>query len=575
MSVASLDHIWLERWNQNILAAQQGMASIKVEKSWGELNPAELRYIKKDDYDLYLEMLLLKSSLLRANNKLQKSSSLIASTYRKHTALKNTLNFKMQFELGLDHWCHEDIPSALDAFILAEKLAQKTHEKIYSLSNLLWCLEALDMEREQIEIKLERELESLAPRKHKHIRQQYDAYLLRKSFYQHGKLNWNKTNEEIGQSDFFACFVSHLPYMIDRINNIDFYQSIFSNQANLWQGSYRLRTINGFFIPADTSVERIGDGIDRLYLWTWYWMASQKEISIRKLELTLDSILKALDLDELSIENKLLLRNSLFWIRMFSPKSTTRIKDLIRDLQKASGKNYNTLESEFLIQQELWSLVNCGVKSGQKQSSIFEKLLEEDKRTLLLPNLSLVLNKKIHSSDKNKEIIIDLAKNEIQNMPEGTCLQSPLLTRLFFLIYERGIFSLDDIQDNFGENKRQIYNLFNRAKKFYPQIEISLKDGKVISSLDRNLIKIENSYAKSKVTKKLIKKVIQKQSKAESIVSINAIKLIHPVEFNRGQFQKIFNFSKATATRILNDWQDQGIIERKGQGKAVRYLWLK
>ena len=562
--VTSLDHIWVKRWNQDILAAKEGLAAVKAEKSWLELNPEELRYIKKSDYDLYLEALLLKSSLLRADNKLQKSSSLIASTFKKHKALKNNHNFKLHFELGLDHWCHEDIPSALDSFMLAEKTAQNTDENVFSLFNLLYCLEALDYEREHIEEKIQKELRYASKETINYFSQQFDSYFLRKDFYNKSKINWTPTKGNIGQADFFACYVSNLPYT--KLSNQKELNTIVLEQNYLWQKSYRIRTINGFISNEDLEVFRVADAIDRLYLWTWKFLKDDTHFTIKKIESTLYAIINNLELENLSVENKLLLRNSLHWILIISPKSVSQYTKLINELSEVMHNNYILLEDEFNFQKYIKNNSSYNLNNDNFFYKLYKEISHE------LPILKKILKKDYNYINQSKKLKLDISNNKIYNLENSKEITSPLLTRLYYLISIKKEFLLSEIQDNFGQNKRQIYNLLSRATKIYPQLEIKINDQVFKHNLESSIFLVVNNYAESKVQKRIIINK-RKQSKSELIVSINAIKLIHPKSFKRKHFEEIFKFSKATATRILNEWLENKVITKLGKGRSVEYIW--
>jgi hypothetical protein len=572
MEHLATEHIWTKRWNQDIEGTIFDLAKVQTENNWESLKPIKLSDFTSCEtrFQEYLDCLLLKSSLLRAEGEFKKSSILIAKTHNEYNKTNDKMSFRLLYELGLDHWCHDDVSSALDCFSLAEKLAKTHEEKLFSLTNLVFCLEFLDLERTKIEKEIKKYHTLVDESVCLHFFQQIKAYQLRKSFYHSGEINEFNPSENIGQAEFFACFVSHLPY----INNDTNYKNLLIEKNYLWQGSYRLRTLNNLFLPSDLKSVRIADAIDRLYLWVWQWMTGYEEVSLKKIELTLASIVEELDIELLSKENQLLLRNSLSWLSLACPKLISGMKKSIDVLESLTSKNYDFLDQEFFLIQKIKMTLYCSKLPKIKLSEPFTRYHEDLE---LLPRLFEVIKPLLDNKSKKKEyeLIIDFTTNEVRNIKLEKTETSPLLSRFFFLAFEKGQFKLSDIKKDFGKNGRQAYNLFNRAKKFLPAISIDLEKNVIKTSFKRDRISLLNTEHAVVLSDKKIKHTHYKTSASESIISIQAIRLVYPDGFKRKEFEKTFELSKTTATRIINNWIEDNIIEKKGNGKVVVYKWIK
>jgi type IV secretory pathway TrbF-like protein len=113
------------------------------------------------------------------------------------------------------------------------------------------------------------------------------------------------------------------------------------------------------------------------------------------------------------------------------------------------------------------------------------------------------------------------------------------------------------------------------AKKFLPAISIDLEKNVIKTSFKRDRISLLNTEHAVVLSDKKIKHTHYKTSASESIISIQAIRLVYPDGFKRKEFEKTFELSKTTATRIINNWIEDNIIEKKGNGKVVVYKWIK
>lgn len=539
----NLDRIWLARWNQNIEEAMQSLAACQVARGWTLTGAKDLLRVSDADYDEYLDALLLKASLLRARSQTRESGALLARIERVNRELGRTTPFRMHFELGLDHWISEAVPQALDSFLLAEQSARTPVEKVFALSNLLWCLEALDLNRDRIETKLEKLLVTVEGVDH--VQQQLDAYRLRKRFYEG---NFVAPKDPQGQSRYFVSWCASLPYMNESNDGaaLDFMDSKY-----LWQGSYRIRTLTGSPLPADLSTARLGDAIDRLYLWVWLWIAGDSRIGDEKLRLTLNSIAEQLEGEFLSRENQLLLRNALAWLQLLCPSLTESFRKTLLDLSAVSSARYPLLEREFIFINNL---------ADAPALYFFPRTLKMVRIAQQLTNRKKLNEKYFY------DLVIDASQGVVERVSTGEVTVSPTLAQLLIDLGKTGFSLLP------GKAGRQIHNLVARAKRLHPALNVQVH-GKRISvkgGRPRMLLVNESARATAMADSKVQPRVRQTP---QSAIGLQAARALFESGFTREQIEKTFKTSKASACRWIQEWLDSGQLLRQGLGKKVRYQW--
>lgn len=539
----NLDRIWLARWNQNIEEAMQCLAACQVTRGWSLTGAKDLLRVSNADYDEYLDALLLKASLLRARSQVRESGALLAKIEKVNRDLGRKTPFRMHFELGLDHWISEAVPQALDSFLLAEQSARTPIEKVFALSNLLWCLEALDLNRERIEAKLEKLLTSVDGVEH--VLQQVQAYRLRKAFYE-GTLT--APSESQGQARYFISWCMSLPFMSGDYERA---QLDLLDSKYLWQGSYRIRTLTGSPLPGDLTTVRLGDAIDRLYLWVWLWIAGDSRIADEKLRLTLNSIAEQMEGEFISRENQLLLRNALAWLQLLCPSLTESFRKTLVDLSAVSSARYPLLEREFIFINNL---------KDAPPIYFFPRVLN-------MPRISEHLKNRRKLNEKYfYDLLVDASKNNVERIVTGEVTASAMLTQFFIDIGRSGFAHLP------GKTGRQIHNLVARAKRLHPALKVQVQGKRVSVKSGRPRMLLVNEPARALIPADSHIKPRVRQT-PQSAVGLQAARALFENGFTREQIEKTFKTSKASACRWIKEWLQAGQLSRQGLGKGVRYQW--
>jgi hypothetical protein len=579
-----LNEAWLLRWNQKVPEAKAFLEEIQEQSGWRDLNGQTLAERNEHEFDGYADCLLLKASLFRAQGEFQKSGALIARIHKTHLETQRSIPFRLHFELGLDHWLNEYPQEALDCFVSAEKSARTEEEKINSLSNLLWCLESLDIDRTTVEEKIEKLLLKLSRGKPsdriKSFVQQYQAYELRKGFYSRGEWPENSvfplTIE--GQGAFFAKWAQAFPYF--KSGNEPEVEFPESEDRYLWQKSYRLRTLKGFSLITDKESVRVPDAIDRLYLWVWRWLACDPEINIKKIQFTLESIVLQLDLERLSKENLLLLRNALSWLSLLQPKLVCHVRKTLNQLRSMSSPGYWILNEEFQFIEWLKGKITQTEKVSFNRKSPFASIAKElsaAEESVSIPRVQEFLKSVSQSRVRAGEctqLVLNMAQGQVQNLQTGEVQNSPLLLKLFSLAVKKSRFPVDDIDPSFGQDKRQVYNLLSRARKIFPGVKISIDGNEITAEVVQRSVCVVHENSESVTQGSSADQVLGAGKILAALVSESAARLIFAEGFKRQEIEKSFKISKASTCRVIAAWIADSKVQKNGNGKEVKYTWL-
>jgi hypothetical protein len=576
--IQQLSAAWLLRWNQKIDESLIALSEVCARSGWKEISISHFSSIENPhEKDAYIEALLLKSSLLRAQGEKRKSSQLVKKIVDLSDESLLPRKFRIQFELGIDHWVNEDLSSAIEYFLMATRESRNSIEKIYSLSNLLWCLESLDLPREKVELQLVKLIEENRQNEDiGHLIEQWTAYNLRKNFY--NDLSISVLDVPLtGQSEFFYHWTRLLPYKnLERVTKSGF--EILNSGKYLWQGSYRYRTLNGIWYPADLHITRISDAIDRIYLWTWWWMADGEYINSEKIIWTLESILENFEFESQSKENLLLFRNTLSWITFIEPTLKSRFEKISNKLNRLSSGNYPVLETEFALIQLL--LVKTNDQKGIKQLKlipafyrIYKKLMEEK---TFLPRLQKRLTPILNINPaKDYRMVVDVAHNEIRIFNSYQVLKSKNLTKLIALIEKDGKVRFDQLMKGKDADDRKIYNLVIRIRQLTTNLAVRIKNHEIVKGIEWPSVLVINDEENSleDLDKDKIE-IVRPTSVVNSLSYIQAARVLTPDSFTRKDLEKNLKVSKATACRMIEKWQREELIEFRGKAKSIRYFWI-
>ena len=559
------DDIWLARWNQKIDHSMSMLSFIQSEQGWDKVDQSLLS-VNTDNILDCTEAILLKASHLRANNQRQKSSSLIAKVYRFYVKNNISICFRLSFELGIDNYINENYNEALEWYLTAEQKSKTLAEKIFTLSNILWCLEALDLKRERYEDHLSVVLKEINSNdlSFNHVKEQFCAYKQRMSFYlgDYCEQSFTQKTNELSQSVFFNLWVGSLPYISGAVPiGADRLLKLFDRKY-MWQGSYRYRTLAGLCIPADSHQARVPDAIDRLYLWVWCLLDQQKCITIEKISLTLNSIFEQLEFHNLAVENKLLLRNSLKWLSLFIPKLTNKYIKLY---------DFNIEETSFSILEQEYLFI-CSLEESNLGCHLQSYEFDDVKNSVGLIKKFIEEKESIASGKSSYNFEVDISNNIVTVFKANKKIKSDILSLFFYKLKDSRTVLINSLSNELVFDRRKVYNLVARIKKLLPDhtVEVSGELIRVIGdkSLNINKIGFEAGISEARMTK-----IFKTELRQSFSIPVEPTKLVFPDGFKRQDIEKSYKVSKSSVTRVINKWVEENIVIKKNKGKATHYLW--
>jgi hypothetical protein len=562
----TLNQAWLARWNQRLEPAMRGLAAAQVASGWATLSPDSI--IPREEWPLFQEAVLLKASLLRAQGQRKKASSLLRKVQAKTDALAEPRSFRLLFELGLDHWIDNQTASALEYFLMAEHKGRSAEEKLFALSNVLWCLEAMDISRGEVEAKLSHLLQEDSENI-QHVKEQWQAYQMRKAFYASGKIEAACEASSRGQPTFFQAWAKALPYGKAEALGLA------SDVAYLWQGRYRARTLAGIWAPGDRQPVRSGDAIDRLYLWVWHWLTGRPGITEEKVLFTLESVLETVELETESKENLLLFRNSLEWILLLEPSLAARFRAILKALRRVQSQSYPLLEAEhFLIQRLAPASEDSDLDPMIGQHPAFARILAElraGKKDGLLPLLNQRLGPYQEKSGAY-DLVVDSRKGEIQAIREERIYRSQGLVQLFtslaqFPSVARGDFSRPK------QGERWLGNLISRARKIAGPQAILARGSTLQRGPAWPKVLLLHPSAAPIFTPLDPPTALAANAMVGSDAYLQAARALLPSHFDRRDLERKLQVSKATASRMVDRWACEELLIREGKAKATSYRW--
>ncbi|MEN0059746.1 MAG: hypothetical protein AAGB31_12980, partial [Bdellovibrio sp.] len=391
------------------------------------------------------------------------------------------------------------------------------------------------------------------------VHDQWTTYQMRTRFYQSMKLPKEVRN---GQGLFFHRWVAALPYL-ERSSN----SSEKREDSYLWQGSYRLRTLSGIWSPDDKNGVRLGDAIDRLYLWTWKWMAAEN-MSREKVIWTMDSILEQVDVHELSKENSLLLRNALSWLAVLDVSIHKKIEKLLLKLQGVTSLHYPVLNAELSLIYCLFKEDSEDLKRALDQFPIFKRIYHQclQNKTALLPYLQSVCHNRHDEKNSRYDILVNRQTSEIYFKHLHKKIKSDALAKALSALEQNGFLPAD------LENLRSWYNLSARLRQFMPANSV-IREGKQLTrGPEWPHMKIVNQED-SPYEQRWDSLSLTKNQMVGTDAYLQAAKALLPLSFTRLQLEKRMKISKATACRMLEVWLEKGLLKKTGQARSIRYLW--
>lgn len=571
--------IWEERINQKIDSSLILFAELKNQFSLKNTDTfSEMQNLSQHDLTQICECLALESSIARAqrNNQLsQKALQKIETEISFSISLKS---FNFQFEKAISSFTKSDWIEAVHYFLKSKNLAFNDLQKATCLINLILCSEYLDISHDQSKEELTVLLQNLNSEIRKGIESQIQALSLREKFRKNlitaEDLSLVETSD-INQSSYFLTYIHQIPY-ISQTDSAKQLEAFTLKQGHLFNKDFRMRTLTYQWAESDSNSGRLIDHIERIYLWTWKWMHNPQKNNIALLIKSIKHFpwSELNHIDKLSPDNQSMFLLALGWLNYFD-HSMESLHDSISKKIKFAINN-KVLSSERHLQLQL-----LNKKTELSLENVYEKTI--------FAIISQFKEQADPNTNNSTSVSVDLSQHIIK--ADGRSLHSKSLSTALSLVFENENIEIDQffnktlssIEYDHFLNAHQISNIIYKLNKILnSKLTIKQKNGLIYSVGNKDCIKL--FYADFR-TQQLASHsewafLVQNLRKQFSLISENknqsrTKKILTMQEkfsqFNRQDLQKELNLSKTEAVRLLQNWINNGVIQKKGFSKKVTY----
>lgn len=640
-----LERAWQKRQEQDHNSCRLLLAQLKssLGMELGSLSIDQIHELLKNkekrlEDRLLTETLTLTASMARADRQFSYSAEILKTLKEASLSGKIPSSFRLFQELGHQSFLTGDFSSALEFYYGSKTLATDETSFYLAVINILLSLEIMELPREQEEQEVQKALLSFKKQNqsiHQEIFGVYELYLARKEF-QRGKPSLSlkklacldQTRLASYQRSFILSLSFHKFYNPKPI----FQAEALEKGRSLFLGSYRMRTLIGLIHLTDKDVPRLGEVIERTYLWMWKWFTEPHSFTLSKLILQLRQIL---DNNSQALCEEDISRLSIIftWLELFSPESSAWFRELnsrfnLRCPPQGSIFEYEYLTAKYLLLE----------RDGQKTES--QDLLQYLKESSFWTNNELYFSSFINSvltkkkppeqikffckeinlligSPKvfKKGLLVDMRSFQIYDEFSDKPLPSnPMSLALMALKKSSTLTFREFLYQSFQYihydpiiHDPKLYNLIARIKRILPSgLRIKTKEGRIHTSGNWDLVKIHTGcyYTRLLLEEPLwIQLIHAKESqnfhpeisatgKRDNIFNKNENSLettsnennkahspkklfLHQLEkgkvFTRSFLEKEYSLKRSTANRIIAQLEKENQITKIGSGKNTKY----
>lgn len=542
---------------------------------------------RQDEYELDL----LDASLARADGDLAKSREILRTCRERQLAESLDPSFHWDFQSANNLYLESRFAEALEFFLRARGRARNTFETAIAVGSALLCTEALGLPFAA----LERELAPLKgafedPSLRASFDDQLDALRLREAhrtgdvqaLWSHARVTGATLRSQV---DWFRAWVARLPYLEaparERERRID----EFDPELHAFQ--HRMGTLS--LKPSHGTIATSAQKIERIYLWTtlfaYRWATgdgpriSPEDIEIALADLTLSEIR-----DRTSMGSLLYLCLGLRWLGLTSPTLRAGVERFLashepddsawpealrleRDLLRALGLSDRARISRLttVCSSPLWTAP--GYRWPKILAAFESKISEAATTSTHKVRLGLEADPRtgrLRSAD-GETISLPVARFlEALRLNGGSLEFSAVLEAAY------GIGPYDEDQ-----HLPKIHNLMARTRKVLPPpLKLISRESRAhLLNDDPRRLRFRASEREPRAPDWLKTRAAPQASHLDRWIRPRAVLEKAPSRENltRRQMELIMGCSKATANRLLNRWETEGLVSRRGRGRTARY----
>ncbi len=605
-----LSQAWHLRMNQQNEKVRELLVEIRnaLGLSPGQPVHESLSFAPSEKLEDIVSALLLISSLSRLEGDLESCEKGIKAVENWIVSQNRPLPFRLHFEKGLLLHAMGDHSSALELFSQAKSVAQNPAERIYALSNIVFCLENVGAPFMTAYEELRALLGKVDPEEFIGPRAQAEGLEMR-SHFREGRLSKvldAETSNAVMQSAYFKLWVAELPFHRGYAKRLpQAKETFFLASPYLPLKAYRLRTLQGMVHRQDLNQFRATEMADRFYLWTWRWITQNEAYPIESVL----ALFEGLDLPSLSsrltLEDYQMVRNGFLWLSFFSSVGLDALESALAALKPVHAPNYLLfdLEEQFVRylhemkakgKDSSWKPDLCHHPLWQSKDIWFREILlavrgeKSDLPEHLKGLVRSIQNNLGGDASRREALHVDLASFQVEPEGEEKIVSEPmakgiaLIKRSEAVSFQElalqcfGLARFDDIA-----HMVKVQNLLSRMKKVLPKGHtLFVKSSVAYRSGDWSSVGVRYpnvlcaSLDKQEIWRDLLSTSPAPRAERAEKKRLRPASVLKEIRgaVTREEVEKLSQISRSSATRLLAQWVKQGKLKKVGRGKRTRYL---
>ena len=587
----------LEGFFEVFMFLQRRLAVVDFENA-----PADIFISGDVDFEEWAQICLMQISFLRTQNQFTRANTIFANIEKVAHALHRPIPHRYFMEKGLNYLVQSDYFLALENFMKAQ---DDPSIDLQARINVLICLEYLNLSLDKAAAGFAKQLS-----KYKDFRpiqglvNQWEAFELRQAFRKGKFAQIEKSKPAFAsQGIYYRAWALCLPYH-DSKDDESYVDRFVSKKTKLLFSSYRIRTLAGLSHPDDNTVSLLSERVERIYLWTWRWLANPEGFSLTKIAGQIEDLKNEVSPHRMGFQDILMLRNTLGWIGLFDSANELQFSQFL------SQFNFNKDRStEWLL--ELEHLLICYFKASRDGNAILAEDILATMKTVplwddphllfrhlvtsnkggrsgshfetLRKNLSLLIESR--KQKNNADFVVDLDHFEFSSKKHNFKIVSEPVVRALWLLHSKSnvrpeefmsfVFSIAPY--DLSAHDAKINNLLSRIRRALPpELKITFREGRIAALGPWSNFQFLGQFSlhnqfKNQVHFKLTAVKPMGFVKKDPLLAELATFGRHP--FSRRDLENKIKKSRATINRLLDRLVRQGILRAEGKARATRYIF--
>jgi hypothetical protein len=537
------------------------------------------------------DLLVFEASLARAAGDTASSARLLGAA---GALLPGRADFQLSLQTGLNCFQQGDYSSALEPFLAARDCAANRRDRAAAIANLVFCLDNLGLHSGDAIAELKAAARGLpGPPADWGLRAQIDYFSLRHDFHL-GRKVAARPRACDAQSGYFQSWVAELPYRVEYRRRRSRAAALVLSGDRLFCKTYRFRTLQGIWHPDERTPPSLKEWADRLYLWTWRWLAAPGEQPLGPVLDLLDGARLNESFVRLTNEDYQMVRNSIGWIALFHPRAASPLSRWIDSLKPTRIAPIPI----FAFEHELSAFCRASRDGERSAAGIARRLRSQalsrasgtiwqqllGSREPAPPLAAIHAQADLRRGGRRPLVRVEIGAHAVRTGHGCRVISPPLARALRCLARERAVPAARFLEETFGITNydplihdTKIYNLLARIRGLFEKpapVAIGMKHATVVSRGRWDRVEIVEPAADLGELPASLGAADRRVARERQYrPRLTARRLQAQPEFSRGDLEKAAGISRSSAHRLLQRWNASGWIRTVGRAKNRRYVW--